>query len=78
MSKKLTKAQKRLIEAMRAGYSLWLWGDSGFGLAGLPQCGLYNPREQTVEILLKRGLLIWKPYRNDTQRECGMRELELT
>lgn len=36
------------------------------------------PQERTVDILLDKGLLRWKPYKNDTQCDCGIREMELT
>ena len=77
MSKQLTKAQKRLIEAMRAGWKLWVFGDYGFELqAALGETCTY-PQWRTVKILLEKGLLRWKPCKNDTQRECGICELEL-
>lgn len=73
MNHRITKAQKRVIEDMRAGRRLWSFGDNGLQIEGRS----ISPRPQTVSILLKKGLLCWKPYANPTQHECGIRELEL-
>ena len=77
MDKKLTKAQKHIIDAMRADWTLWMFGDHGYELTGEPGDSDIYPQDRTVDILLEKGLLRWKPYNNDTQRECGIRGLEL-
>ncbi len=79
MSKQLSKSQKRIIEAMRAGQRLWRFGfgERAFEMQGFPESRCFRPQSRTVDILLDEGLLRWKPYRNATQIECGIRELEL-
>lgn len=76
MSQKLTKAQKRVIEALRGDMKLWIFGDKGLEMQGLPETRCWYPQWRTVNILLEKGLLQWKPYKNETQCECGIRELE--
>ena len=74
---RLTKAQKRLIDAMKAGMRLWLFGEGRFEMQGLPESRCFSPQERTVAVLIDDDLLRWKPYKNDTQRACGICELEL-
>jgi hypothetical protein len=70
---KLTKTQARLVDLMRDGGRLCWFGDNGPELTGHP----FWPQMRTVRALLEAGVLRWKPYENDTQKECGIRELEL-
>ena len=78
MSKQLSKAQKRIVDAMKAGMRLWRFREGKFEMQGLSESRCFWPQERTVRILLKNGILQWMPYRNGTQRECCIRELELT
>jgi hypothetical protein len=55
---------------MRAGHRLWWHGDDG------PEIEGYWPQKRTVRAMLKAGLLRWRPWANDTQRKCGICEIE--
>ncbi len=77
MTSPLTKAQKRIVDAMRAGMRLWRFREGRFEMQGLPESRCFLPQERTVRILRKKGILQWMPYKNGTQRECCIRELEL-
>lgn len=74
MSKKLTATQVRLVTLMRDGRRLMWFGDNGPELDGTPSW----PQKRTVRDLLKRGVLEWGDYLNDTQRECGICPIVLT
>ncbi len=65
---------KKLIQEMCAGAKLWWFGDAGPELSTRP----FWPQKRTVLAALKAGLLRWRPFKNQTQLECGICELELT
>lgn len=69
----MTKAQKLLVERMKAGHKLVWSGDHGPELAGYPMW----PQKRTVRALLKAGVLRWLPYRTDSQRQAGISPIGL-
>ena len=71
---RLTRAQQQVVDALRAGQRLMWFGDNGPEMEGRP----FWPQKRTVRTLIERGVLRWKEYANDTHRECGICELELT
>ena len=74
MSKKqLSIAQQAVVWKLRDGIRLWWFGDNGPEFNGIP----FWPQKKTVRILLEKGVLRWKPYANESQKQCGHRELEL-
>lgn len=73
LKKKLSPAQRKLVGLLRDGHRLWWFGDNGPEIDGRP----FWPQKRMVRTLLGQGVLRWKPYLNETQRQCGFRELEL-
>lgn len=69
----MTPAQKRVVDELRAGSNLFWFGDYG------PQMSGHNcwPQKRTVRAMIRDGVLRWKEYANESQRECGICELEL-
>ena len=71
---RLTRPQQQVVDGLRAGHSLMWFGDNGPEMEG--RC--FWPQRGTVRAMLRKGVLQWKEYANDTQRECGICGLELT
>ena len=69
----MTPTQKRVIADLRSGRRLIWWGDTGPEMSDRP----FWPQKRTVRAMLRDGLLRWKPWKNETQRQLGIRELEL-
>lgn len=70
----MTKAQRLVVERMRAGHTLIWFGGNGPEMSGY---ALW-PQRRTVQALLKSGHLRWgKPY-NAVQETLGIIPLELT
>lgn len=68
----MNKAQERVLNDLKSGCRLWWFGDSGPEMSDRS----FWPQKRTVRAMLRDGLLAWRPYQNETQRECGIRELE--
>lgn len=68
-----SSAQRKLLYLLASGDRLWWFGDSGPEVSSIP----FWPQKRTVLALLKSGELRCKPYANPTQRECGIREIEI-
>ncbi len=67
----LRGAQKRVVDGLLAGRRLVWFGDNGPEMEGSP----FWPQKRTVRVLLKKGILIWAPFENESQREariCGL------
>lgn len=69
----MTKAQRTLVQRMKAGCTLMWYGDNGPELDDFP----HWPQKRTVRALLKSGVLKWCDYLNQTHRECGIRGIVL-
>lgn len=69
----MTSAQKRVLDLLGKGERLWWFGDSGPEMSGHP----FWPQKRTVRAMLRDGLLRWKEYQNESQRQAGFCELKM-
>lgn len=70
----MTETQKRILDLLRAGHRLVWFGARGPEMSGFPAW----PQKRTVRAMVRDGLLRWKPWANEAQKQCGIRELEET
>lgn len=70
----MTPTMQRVLDDLRDGRVLWWYGDDGPEMSGRP----FWPQRRTVRAMLKRGLLRWKPWRNEGDKMAGVCELEAT
>ena len=65
---KLSTTQQDVLADLRAGQSLFWFGDNGPEISGRPRW----PQKRTVRAMLAKGILRWLPAHNQTQQECGI------
>lgn len=71
--RRLPAAQQEVIDRLKNGEKLKWYGNAGPEISGRPLW----PQKRTVETMLRKGLLIWGDYLNETQKQFGIRPLIL-
>lgn len=73
MVRRRSPAMREVIERLKRGETLMWYGMAGPEISGRP----FWPQARTVRAMLRDGLLVWGEWKNDTQKDCGIRALVL-
>lgn len=70
----MSATQQEVVRRLQAGEILNWFGDAGPEISGRP----FWPQKRTVRAMIKAGILKWGEYRNEIQRQCGIRPVILS